>query len=69
MTIIPPKLVHTTEGVGPGPHLLIDIFAPPRRDFIAKGQVLNAVDYVDALPLVALSGHAGYVPHVSAELD
>jgi mannose-6-phosphate isomerase-like protein (cupin superfamily) len=69
LAIIPPKLVHTTEGVGPGPHLLIDIFAPPRRDFIAKGQVLNAVDYVDALPLVALSGHARYVPHVSAELD
>jgi mannose-6-phosphate isomerase-like protein (cupin superfamily) len=69
LAIIPPKLVHTTEGVGPGPHLLIDIFAPPRRDFIAKGQVLNAVDYVDALPLVALGGHARYVPHVSAELD
>lgn len=49
LAIIPPTLVHTTEGVGPGPHILIDIFAPPRRDFIAKGQVLNAVDYVDAL--------------------
>ena len=48
LAIIPPTLVHTTEGVGPGPHILIDIFAPPRRDFIAKGQVLNAVDYVDS---------------------
>ena len=49
LAIIPPTLVHTTEGVGSGPHILIDIFAPPRRDFIAKGQVLNAVDYVDSL--------------------
>jgi mannose-6-phosphate isomerase-like protein (cupin superfamily) len=47
--IIPPTLVHTTEGVGPGRHILIDIFAPPRRDFIAKGQILNAADYVDSL--------------------
>ena len=49
LAIIPPTLVHTTEGVGPGRHILIDIFAPPRRDFIAKGLVLNAVDYEDAL--------------------
>ncbi|MEH2498872.1 mannose-6-phosphate isomerase-like protein (cupin superfamily) [Bradyrhizobium sp. AZCC 1678] len=51
LAIIPPTLVHTTEGVGPGRHILIDIFAPPRRDFIAKRQILNAADYVDALPL------------------
>jgi hypothetical protein len=49
LAIIAPTLVHTTEGVGPGSHILIDIFAPPRRDFIAKGQILNAVDYVDSL--------------------
>jgi hypothetical protein len=46
--VIPPELIHTTEGVGPGHHLLIDIFAPPRRDFIAKGWVFNAADYRDS---------------------
>jgi hypothetical protein len=45
--VIPPELIHTTEGVGPGHHLLIDIFAPPRRDFIAKGWVFNAAEYRD----------------------
>jgi hypothetical protein len=48
LAIIPPSITHTTEGVGPGRHVLIDIFAPPRRDFIAKGQILNAADYRDA---------------------
>jgi hypothetical protein len=45
--VIPPELIHTTEGVGLGHHLLIDIFAPPRRDFIAKNWVFNATDYRD----------------------
>ncbi|MBV8745706.1 MAG: hypothetical protein JO134_11770, partial [Xanthobacteraceae bacterium] len=45
--VIPPELIHTTEGVGAGHHLLIDIFAPPRRDFIAKGWVFNAAEYRD----------------------
>jgi hypothetical protein len=45
--IIPPELIHTTEGVGPGHHLLIDLFAPPRRDFIARNWVLNSGDYRD----------------------
>ncbi len=45
MAIIPPDLIHTTEGVGPGQHILIDVFAPPRTDFIAKGWVFNAGDY------------------------
>lgn len=43
--VIPPELIHTTEGVGPGRHVLIDIFAPPREDFIAKGWVHNADEY------------------------
>jgi hypothetical protein len=43
--VLPVHLVHTTEGVGAGPHLLIDVFSPPRRDFIAKGWVANAPDY------------------------
>jgi hypothetical protein len=43
--VIPPDLIHTTEGVGDGHHLLIDVFAPPRRDFIAKNWVHNAGEY------------------------
>lgn len=45
LLLIPPELIHTTEGVGPGRHFLLDIFAPPRGDFIAKGWMANAGDY------------------------
>lgn len=48
MTLIPPSVVHTTRAVGPGPHTLIDVFAPPRADFLAKGWVLNAGEYQGA---------------------
>jgi hypothetical protein len=47
--VVPPDLIHTTEGVGPGHHLLIDIFAPPRRDFIARNWVANSGEYRDPL--------------------
>ena len=47
VVVIPPEIIHTTEGVGPGHHLLIDIFAPPRRDFIARNWVLNSQEYAD----------------------
>lgn len=47
LLLIPPELVHTTEGVGGGQHMLVDIFAPPRRDFIAKGWMANAADYAE----------------------
>lgn len=47
LLIIPPTLIHTTEGVGDGPHVLIDIFAPAREDFLAKGWVHNAGDYAE----------------------
>jgi hypothetical protein len=46
LMVVPPRLIHTTEGVGDGLHILIDIFAPPRRDFIAKNWVHNAAQYV-----------------------
>lgn len=49
LLVVPVLLIHTTEGVGPGRHLLIDIFSPPRRDFIANGWVANADDYVDQI--------------------
>ncbi|CAB3671405.1 hypothetical protein LMG3458_01113 [Achromobacter deleyi] len=45
MMTIPVQMIHTTEGVGPGRHLLIDVFSPPRQDFIGKGWVANAADY------------------------
>ncbi|WP_262705783.1 MULTISPECIES: hypothetical protein [Streptomyces] len=45
MTLIPPTVVHTTRAVGPGLHTLIDVFAPPREDFLAQGWVLNSGDY------------------------
>ncbi|MEY9844605.1 mannose-6-phosphate isomerase-like protein (cupin superfamily) [Streptacidiphilus sp. BW17] len=45
MTLIPPTVVHTTRAVGAGPHTLIDVFAPPREDFLAHGWVLNSGEY------------------------
>jgi len=47
LLLIPPEVIHTTQGIGEEPHLLIDIFAPPRRDFIAKGWVANSSEYRD----------------------
>ncbi len=49
LTVGPVNLIHTSEGVRQEHHLLIDIFSPPRRDFIAKGWVQNAGDYVDPM--------------------
>lgn len=47
MTLIPPTVVHTTRALGAGPHTLVDVFAPPREDFLANGWVLNAGEYAD----------------------
>jgi hypothetical protein len=49
MLVIPPQVIHTSEGVGEGRHVLIDVFSPPRADFIASNWVFNAGDY-EALP-------------------
>ncbi|QHE88179.1 hypothetical protein [Hydrogenophaga sp. BPS33] len=46
LMVVPVNLIHTSEGVGPGHHVLIDIFSPPRADFIANQWVYNASDYV-----------------------
>lgn len=45
LCVIPPKMIHTTEGEGAGKHLLIDIFAPARGDFVSKGWVFNQSAY------------------------
>lgn len=45
LMVVPVHTIHTSEGVGPGRHLLIDVFSPPRSDFIAKGWVANSGDY------------------------
>jgi hypothetical protein len=44
--VIPARVVHTTQDVGDGTTWLVDVFAPPRMDFLAKpGFVLNAAEY------------------------
>ena len=46
VTVIPPKIVHTSRNVGDKGSWLIDIFSPPRLDFSRKpGLVLNADEY------------------------
>lgn len=45
LTIIPPPTIHTSQGVGAGTNVMIDLFAPPRDDFAEKGWVVNAEDY------------------------
>ena len=45
LMVVPVRLTHTSEGVGPGRHLLIDVFSPPRADFRARGWIANAGDY------------------------
>lgn len=45
VTIIPPGNIHTTRAIGDGIHQLIDVFAPPRTDFVDRGWVLNQSDY------------------------
>jgi len=46
LLVVPVHMIHTTEGTGDGRHLLIDIFTPPRADFIARNWVYNAADYL-----------------------
>ena len=45
LTMIPPPLIHTTEGQGEDRHVLIDVFAPVRRDFFVDGWISNGEHY------------------------
>jgi mannose-6-phosphate isomerase-like protein (cupin superfamily) len=46
LLVIPPKTLHTSHNVSDGHAWLLDIFAPPRRDFSEKpGMVCNDRDY------------------------
>lgn len=45
IVVISPTVVHTSRNVNDGHAQLIDLFAPPRQDFLAKGMVHNAQDY------------------------
>jgi mannose-6-phosphate isomerase-like protein (cupin superfamily) len=46
LTVIPPKVIHTSRNTNDGGAWLLDIFAPPRLDFSSKpGKVANEKDY------------------------
>lgn len=46
LTVIPPKVIHTSRNTNDGGAWLLDIFAPPRMDFAGKpGKVANEHDY------------------------
>lgn len=45
LIIVPPTVIHTTETLGAGRHLMLNVFAPARSDHIKSGMVLNAKDY------------------------
>jgi hypothetical protein len=45
VTIIPAGVEHTSQDHGGGVSWLVDVFAPPRADFLARGLVRNAHEY------------------------
>ncbi len=46
LTVIPPKVIHTSNNLNQGGAWLVDVFAPPRFDFSrVPGKVCNADDY------------------------
>ena len=46
LTVVPPKVIHTSRNTNDGGAWLVDVFAPPRLDFSSKpGMVCNAADY------------------------
>lgn len=45
LLVIPATVIHTSRSMAPGINQLVDIFAPPRRDFCEMGYVCNASEY------------------------
>jgi hypothetical protein len=45
VTIIPAGVEHTSQDHGEGMSWLVDVFSPPRADFLARGLVRNAGEY------------------------
>ena len=45
VVVIPATVIHTSRPVSQGHSQLVDVFSPPRRDFLARGLVCNAGDY------------------------
>lgn len=45
LLIIPATVIHTSRSVDSGDNQLVDIFCPPRRDFVELGYVCNEDDY------------------------
>jgi mannose-6-phosphate isomerase-like protein (cupin superfamily) len=46
LTVIPPKVIHTSNNINDGGAWLVDVFAPPRVDFSkVPGKVANADEY------------------------
>ena len=45
--IIPAQVIHTSRCESRGRNQLVDIFSPPRRDFIDMGLVCNEADYAE----------------------
>ena len=48
--VIPAAVIHTSRSVSDGYSQLVDIFSPPRGDFIAQGLVCNESDYSAKAP-------------------
>jgi hypothetical protein len=45
VTIIPAGVEHTSQDAGEGVSWLVDVFSPPRADFLERGIVRNAAEY------------------------
>lgn len=48
LMLVPPTMIHTSEALGPGRHVMLNLFAPARPDHIKSGMVLNAREYTPA---------------------
>jgi hypothetical protein len=45
LLVIPATVIHTSRSVAVGGNQLVDVFCPPRRDFVEMGLVCNESDY------------------------